>query len=74
LIFRALDSETNETLKKLKAKLKDSVAILFSDLDCFELAGELLINKSPAKAKAGQEAPEDIEIQAGPTDLVPGPY
>ena len=27
----------------------------------------------PSKAKAGQIAPFDIEIPAGPTDLVPGP-
>ncbi len=73
LIFRALDKSGNETIKKLKDQIKDSVAILFSDLDCFDLAGELLASKSPSKAKTGQEAPEDIEIQAGPTDLVPGP-
>jgi large subunit ribosomal protein L10 len=42
-------------------------------LDTFELAGELVRSKTPSKAKAGQVAPEDIEIQAGPTDLVPGP-
>ena len=42
-------------------------------MDCFELAAELVRNKTPAKAKAGQEAPEDIEIPAGPTELVPGP-
>ncbi len=73
LIFRALDNSGNEAVKKLKEHIKESVAILFSDLDCFELAGELIKNKSPAKAKPGQEAPENIEIQAGPTDLVPGP-
>ena len=73
LIIRALDSSSKEAIKDIKEKLEDSIAILFSDLDSFELAGELLINKSPAKAKAGQEAPEDIEVQAGPTDLIPGP-
>lgn len=73
LIFRVLDSSKNEKVKELKKHIKDSVAILFSDLDCFELAGELVKSKSPAKAKAGQEALEDIEIQAGPTELVPGP-
>ncbi len=73
LIFRVLDSSGNDVIKKLKEQIKDSVAILFSDLDCFELASELINNKSPAKAKAGQEAPEDIEVSAGPTDLVPGP-
>ncbi len=89
LIFRVLDSSENDAIKKLRQKaeplahsssisqmkeqIKDNVAILFSDLDCFELASELVNNKSLAKAKAGQEAPEDIEIPAGPTDLVPGP-
>ena len=73
LIFRVLDSSENNVIKKLKEQIKDSAAVLFSDLDCFELASELINNKSPAKAKVGQEAPEDIEVQAGPTDLVPGP-
>jgi len=73
LIFRTLDSSENDAIKKLKEQIKDNVAILFSDLDCFELASELIKNKSPAKAKVGQEAPEDIEVQAGLTDLVPGP-
>ena len=73
LVLRALDSSSKEAIKDLKEKIEDSVAILFSDLDAFELAGELLSNKSPTKAKSGQEAPEDIEILAGPTDLVPGP-
>ena len=73
LIFRAIDSSGNEAMKKLEKYVGDSVAILFSDLESFELASELVASKSPAKAKAGQEAPEDIEIPEGPTDLVPGP-
>ncbi|MEK6926413.1 MAG: 50S ribosomal protein L10 [Nanoarchaeota archaeon] len=73
LIFMALDSSGKEAVKKLKEKISDNTAILFSDLDSFELAAELIRNKTPAKAKPGQEAPEDIIIEAGPTDLVPGP-
>jgi len=73
LIFRAIDSSRNEVVKKLKEQIKESVAILFSDLDCFDLALELTQNKSPAKAKAGQLAPRDIEVEAGATELVPGP-
>ncbi len=73
LVFRAFESSGKDTIKKLKEHVGDSVAVLFSDLDCFELADELLKNTSPSKAKAGQEAPEDIEIEAGPTELVPGP-
>lgn len=73
LIFRAIDSSGNEKVKELENHIKDSFALLFSDLDTFELAAELLKNKSPAKAKPGQEAPEDITIEEGPTELVPGP-
>jgi large subunit ribosomal protein L10 len=73
LIFKALDSSAKETVKELKVQIKDSVAILFSDMDAFELALELIKSKSATKAKVGQEAIEDIEVQPGPTDLIPGP-
>ncbi len=73
LIIRAIDSSESDTIKQLKEHIKDSVAILFSDLDPFDLAAELIKNKTSTKAKPGQEAPEDIEIQEGPTELVPGP-
>ena len=72
LTIRAIDS-SNEDVKKLKEQVREDIAILFSDLDCFELAAELVDSKSAIKAKAGQIAEEDIEIQAGPTDLIPGP-
>lgn len=71
--LRAIDSVENDSIKQLKEKIDKDIAILFSDLDAFELAGELVNSKSAAKAKPGQEAPEDIEVQEGPTDLVPGP-
>ena len=73
LVLRALDQNGNKEMETLRASVDDSTAILFSDLDSFELAAELIENKSPAKAKIGQEAPKDIEIEAGPTNLVPGP-
>jgi len=73
LIFRALEHSNDDNLKKIEEQINENVAVLFSDMDCFELAAELVKNKTPAKAKAGQEAPEDIEVPAGPTELVPGP-
>ena len=73
LIIRAINDSKNEKVKKIKEYIGENIAILFSDLDSFELAHELVKNKSPAKAKSGQEAPEDIEVLAGPTDLMPGP-
>lgn len=72
-IIRAIDEAKNENLGEIKEFVADSTAVLFSDLDGFELASELLDNRSAAKAKIGQEAPNDIEVEAGPTDLVPGP-
>ena len=73
LIFRAIDDSGIENAKKIKEYIGDSFALLFSDLDAYDLAAELLKNKTPSRAKPGQEAPMDIEIPEGPTELVPGP-
>jgi len=73
LIFRAIESVEDKNIKKIEEYIDTSFAILFSDLETYDLASELLRNKSPTKAKSGQIAPEDIEIQEGPTELVPGP-
>ena len=68
-----MDSDNNEEIKKLKENMNESFAILFSDLDSFELAGELMNNQTFTKARNGQIAEGDIEIPAGPTELMPGP-
>jgi len=73
LMFRAIDKSGNAEIKNLKEKIKEDVVILFSNIDSFELASELVKSKRPAKAKPGQIAPMDIEIPEGPTELVPGP-
>jgi len=73
LIFRAIDESGNGEVKKIKEQIIENAAILFSELDSYDLAAELIKRKSPAKAKPGQEAPFDIEVEAGMTDLVPGP-
>ncbi|MBT4376377.1 50S ribosomal protein L10 [archaeon] len=73
LLFRALDASDKKKAQELKAHVNGAVALLFSDLDSYELAGELIKSKSPAKAKPGQVAPSDLEVPAGPTDLIPGP-
>lgn len=70
LLVKALD-ETK--LEKLKVHAHEDVALLFSNTDAFELASILSENQSPSKAKEGQIAPEDIAVEAGPTDLPPGP-
>ncbi len=73
LIDFALDHCGIKELHKLVPYVKDSTALLFSDYDAFEISGILANNKSPTKAKNGDIAPFDIEIKAGPTDLLPGP-
>lgn len=73
IINRVIESSKDNELKQLKKKVGDSVAIIFSDQDPFDLASDLLESKSSAKAKPGQIAPKDIELPAGPTDLPPGP-
>ncbi len=73
--MRAIDDSgiEKEKAERLKEQINEDYAILFSDLDAFDLASELIENKSPAKARVGQEADKDIEVEAGPTELVPGP-
>ena len=48
-------------------------ALVFSNQDPFILAKLMAKNKTNTFAKAGQVAPHDIIIQAGPTSFPPGP-
>jgi large subunit ribosomal protein L10 len=73
LVKFALDHCGIKKLHELVPYVDDSTAVLFSDHDAFEISGILADEKSPAKAKAGQIAPSDIEVKAGPTELLPGP-
>jgi len=73
LVNRAIDNSKVEGISKLKESINADVAMFFSDLNPFELSGLLADNQSPSKAKAGDVAPEDIHVEPGPTDLVPGP-
>jgi len=73
LVDFALDHCGIKELHGLVPYVNDGSAILFSDADAFEISGILSDEKSPSKAKAGQIAPFDIEVKAGPTELLPGP-
>ena len=73
LVDLALDQSGIKELHGLVQYVDDSIAILFSDKDAFEISGILADEKSQAKAKAGQISPTDIEVKAGPTELLPGP-
>ncbi|PIU76126.1 50S ribosomal protein L10 [Candidatus Pacearchaeota archaeon CG06_land_8_20_14_3_00_35_12] len=65
--------EEDERTKPLIPSLEQSAAILFSNLDPFELSIKFDEQRSPAKAKPGQIANNDLAIEAGPTDLMAGP-
>ena len=73
LVEHAVREAGIEGMDGLLEFVGDSTALLFSDDDAFELSGVLGKEKSPQKAKAGQVAPFDIEVKAGPTELLPGP-
>ena len=73
LINFALEHCGIKELHDLVPYVDDSTAMLFSDIDAFEISEIPSNEKSPSKAKAGQIAPHDIEIKAGPTELLPGP-
>lgn len=58
---------------KLADYFKGMPALLFSKENPFKLFKILKKNKSKAPIKAGQQAPNDIIIPAGPTPFAPGP-
>jgi len=70
---RVIDKIEKGSIKNFKKYLKEDQAFIFSKLDPFELSAILSKNKSMARAKAGQIINEDIVVEPGPTELVPGP-
>ena len=73
IMDRAIKEVGKESILLLKKYLKENCAFVISNSEGYELAGILTKKKNPIAAKAGQIALEDIEVQKGPTDLVPGP-
>jgi len=60
-------------VEKLSKHLKGHPALLFTKENPFKLFKTLEKNKSNAPAKAGQTAPKNITVPAGPTGFSPGP-
>ena len=65
--------EGNPALKPLSSHVNKSVAVIFTQMNPFELYGFLKKNKGSMLAKDGQLAPEDIVVSARDTGLPPGP-
>ncbi len=60
-------------LEKLKDHLQGIPALMFTKENPFKIFNIIKKNKTPAAAKAGQTAPKDLVIPAGPTEFGPGP-
>ncbi|MBI2125455.1 50S ribosomal protein L10 [Candidatus Woesearchaeota archaeon] len=73
LLELALDQSKKENLQQLKQKIRGMPALLFTKDNPFALNALIEKNKSEAPAKAGQTAPRDIIVKAGPTSFAPGP-
>lgn len=71
--LRAIENTGNASMKGLENEITADVAFFFSNEEPFSLSARLSENQIPSKARAGDIALEDIEIQPGLTDLVPGP-
>lgn len=72
IVFEELKGKI-KGLDKLEENIKGMPALLLSNDSPFKLAKILKKSKSSAPAKAGQLAPNDIMISAGPTPFPPGP-
>jgi large subunit ribosomal protein L10 len=75
LIKKAIErvKDKKPGIEKLTSHLKGMPAVIFTKDNPFALYKKLSKNKSSAPAKAGQIAPNDIEVKAGATSFAPGP-
>jgi len=73
ILIRAVDETKISDLLPIKNSIQEDCALLISADDSFELAGWFTENRNPIAAREGQIADNDIIIEEGPTDLVPGP-
>ncbi len=65
--------EKKQGIEGLEKHLKGMPALIFTKDNPFTLFKTLKKSKSKAPAKAGQTAPNDIIVKAGPTPFAPGP-
>ncbi|MBU2634522.1 MAG: 50S ribosomal protein L10, partial [Nanoarchaeota archaeon] len=73
LIKRAISEFKDKDLSKLNDYLNCMPVLLFTNDDPFKLYRLLKKSKSKAPIKAGQIAPNDLIVKAGPTNFAPGP-
>ncbi|MBN2368665.1 50S ribosomal protein L10 [Candidatus Woesearchaeota archaeon] len=69
----AFSKSKKENITGLEKHFKGMPALIFTEENPFKLYAGLQKTKSKAPAKAGQHAPKDIQVKAGPTSFAPGP-
>ncbi|MDY6769951.1 MAG: 50S ribosomal protein L10 [Candidatus Nanohaloarchaea archaeon] len=73
LIELALQQADRPDITELDADEASQPALIFTDKNPFSLFKLIQAKKSSAAASGGEEAPTDIVVQAGMTDIDPGP-
>jgi large subunit ribosomal protein L10 len=72
IIKKALENSKKDT-KALDEHLNESIAVIFTEMNPFEVYAFLKKNKVNMPAKPGQLAPDDLVVPAGDTGIPPGP-
>ncbi len=73
LLIKALEGSKKSNAGGLIGYIREDSAVIFSDDDPFDISSQLADYKLPKRAKAGQIALEDISVEEGLTELMPGP-
>ena len=73
ILLHALDGVKKENIAEFKKLLPVMPGLVLTNMDAFKIYGIVDKLKSPAPAKEGDIAPNEIEVSAGPTNLLPGP-
>lgn len=75
LIQRAIEQadESRPGLKELSGSLNGETMIVGTELNPFQLFKQFKQARTTAPARAGQTAPQDIEVKKGDTPFKPGP-
>lgn len=73
LIFKAFEQAKVPGIGKLKEHFRGMPALICTKENPFTLFKLLKASQSKAPIKAGQTAPDDIVVPAGPTGFAPGP-
>lgn len=73
LMSLALNDSKKINIKNLEDHMEGQPALIFTNMNPFKLFKILENSKTPAPAKAGSIAPEDIVVPKGDTAFKPGP-